>query len=102
VRDRPLTCTQASVAITVQSVAQEAVSLQGQVNALSASGVLNEGHANAPDAKLNLQGNAGDSGRVQCFLNQVEALLTAGILTRAQADESQAAGQALLARLTAH
>jgi predicted outer membrane repeat protein len=94
--------TQASVAITVQSVAQEATSLQAQVNALYAAGVLNKGQANALDVKLRLQGNGGDSGRVQSFLNQVEAWLAAGILTPAQANALLTAGQALLAGLTTH
>jgi hypothetical protein len=93
--------TQASVAITVQSVAQEAANLQAQVNALYQARVLNQGQANALDVKPRLQGNGGDSGRVQSFLNQVEALLNAGILTPAQADALLAAGQALLAGVTA-
>jgi hypothetical protein len=94
--------TQASVAITVRSAAQEAADLQAQVNALYAAGVLNRGQANALTVKLRPQGNGGDGGRVQSFLNQVEAWLAAGILTAAQADPLLAAGQTLLAGLAAH
>jgi hypothetical protein len=94
--------TPASVAITVQSVAQEAANLQDQVNALYAAGVLNKGQANALTVKLRLQDNGGDSGRVQSFLNQVDAWLANGILTAAQADPLLAAGQTLLAGLLAH
>jgi CSLREA domain-containing protein len=93
--------TQAGVVITVQSVAQEAANLQAQVNALYKAGVLNQGQANALNVKLRLQGNAGDVSRAQSFLNQVEAWLAAGILTPAQADTLLAAGQSLLAGLTA-
>jgi predicted outer membrane repeat protein len=94
--------TQASVTITVQSVAQEAANLQAQVNALYTAGVLNKGQANALTVKLRLQDNGGDGGRVQSFLNQVDAWLAAGILTAAQADPLLAAGQTLLAGLAAH
>jgi CSLREA domain-containing protein len=93
--------TQASVAITVLSAAQQAAALQAQVDALFAAGVLNKGQDNALDAKLRLQGNTGDSGRVQSFLNQVEAFLQAGILTQAQADALLAPGRLLLSSLMA-
>jgi predicted outer membrane repeat protein len=89
--------TQASVALTVKSAAQQAADLQAQVDALYAAGVLNKGQDNALDVKLRLQGNDGDAGRVQSFLNQVEALLQAEVLSQAQADALLAPGRILLA-----
>src|SRR5262249_14264458 len=50
---------QASVAITVLSIAQQATNLQAQVTALQSAGVLNLGQANSLLVKLNLQGNHG-------------------------------------------
>ena len=85
-----------SVAINVQSAAQQAANLQAQVNALLNAGVLNHGQANSLNVKLNLMGNAGDIGKVQSFLNEVAAYLNAGILTQAQADALTAAGKILL------
>ena len=84
-----------SVAITVQSAAQQAVALQAQVNALRAAGVMNQGQADSLNVKLNLKDNAGDIGKVESFLNQVAAYLHAGILTQAQADALTAAGKIL-------
>ena len=81
-----MSATQASVAITVESIAQEAAKLQAQVRALQTAGMLNQGRAQSLIVKLNLQGNHGDSGKVQAFLNHVAAFLNAGILTQAQAE----------------
>src|SRR5207244_13116401 len=91
---------QANVAITVVSAAQQAANLQAQVDALAAAGVLNRGQDNALDVKLVLRGDGGDSGRVQAFLNQVQALFQAGILSQSQAQTLLQAGQMLLASLT--
>ena len=89
-----------SVALTVQSADQQAAALQAQVNALLRSGVMNQGHANSLNVKLDLKDNAGDIGKVQSFLNQVAAYLNAGILTQAQADALTAAGKILRTSLT--
>jgi hypothetical protein len=78
--------TQASVAITVVSIAQQDAYLEAQVSALQAAGMLNQGLVNSLIVKLNLKGNNGDIGKVQAFLNEVAADLNAGILTQAQAD----------------
>jgi predicted outer membrane repeat protein len=92
--------TPASVAITVESIAQEATNLQAQVSALQTAGLLNQGHANSLIAKLNLQGNNGDVGKVQAFLNEVQADLNAGLLTQAEASTLQILGNILLLSVT--
>ena len=91
-----MSATQASVAITVESIAQEAAKLQAQVRALQTAGMLNQGRAQSLIVKLNLQGNHGDSGKVQAFLNEVTDLLNNGVLTRAQADTLLGPGNTLL------
>jgi autotransporter-associated beta strand protein len=94
-----LESTSAGVAIRVKSLAEQAADLQAQVNALRAAGVLNQGQANSLDVKLDLRNNDGDIGRVQAFLNEVDALLGAGILSPAQADLLRGAGNILLTGL---
>jgi hypothetical protein len=91
--------TNASVAITVLSPAQQAQVLAAQVIALRDAGVLTGGQANALLAKLNLQGNPGDVGRIRAFLIQVAAFVRAGILTPAQAIPLLQGGATLLASL---
>jgi autotransporter-associated beta strand protein len=91
--------TSAGVAIRVKSLAEQAADLQAQVSALRAAGVLNQGQANSLLVKLNLRDNDGDIGRVQAFLNEVDALLGAGILSPAQADALRTPGNALLTGL---
>jgi hypothetical protein len=91
---------QASVAITVVSIAQQAANLCGQVDSLYAAGVLNQGQANSLCHKLDLQGNHGDIGKVQAFLNEVQARVRAGILTQALADALLGPGKILLLGLT--
>jgi parallel beta-helix repeat protein len=83
--DSGVNATPASVALTVESIAQQAADLQDRVSALQAAGVLNKGQANSLSVKLNLQGNDGDVGKVQAFLNEVAADVQAGILTQAEA-----------------
>jgi hypothetical protein len=90
----------ASVALTVESIGQEAANLQAQVTALQTAGVLNHGQANSLIVKLNLKGNNGDIGKVQAFLNEVQADLNAGILTQAQADALLGPGNILLLSVT--
>jgi hypothetical protein len=94
-----LETTSAGVAIRVKSLAEEAADLQAQVSALRAAGVLNQGQANSLLVKLDLQDNDGDIGRVQAFLNEVDALLGAGILSPAQADALLGPGNVLLTGL---
>jgi hypothetical protein len=92
--------TNRSVGLTVQSSAQQASALQAQVTALRTAGVLNHGQATALNAHLNLHDNPGDIGRVQSFLNQVNAFLNAGILTPAQANALLGPGNILLLSVT--
>jgi parallel beta-helix repeat protein len=98
--DSGVSATPASLALTVQSIAQEKANLQARVSALQTAGVLNQGQANSLIVKLNLQGNNGDSGKVQAFLNEVQADLNAGILTQAQADALLYWGNILLLSVT--
>jgi hypothetical protein len=98
--DSGVSATPASVAITVESISQEATNLQAQVSALQTAGVLNQGQANSLIVKLDLQGNNGDVGKVQSFLNKVAADLKAGILTQAQADALLYWGNILLLSVT--
>jgi VCBS repeat-containing protein len=90
----------ASVAITVRSASQQAAALQEQVAALQAAGALNNGQANSLTVKLNLKGNPGDIGKVQAFLDEVQADLKAGLLTQAQADALLGPGHILLLSVT--
>jgi hypothetical protein len=62
--DGGVSATRASVALTVESIAQEAAALQAQVSGLQAAGVLNQGQATSLIAKLDLKGNSGDIGKV--------------------------------------
>lgn len=89
-----------STAITVKSTAEQAADLQARVRALRDAGVLNNGQANSLIVKLNLQGNNGDVGKVQAFLNEVAALFRAGILSGDQAAELLSLGNILLLGLT--
>ena len=83
--DGGLSATSASVAINVVSAAQQAADLQARVSALQTAGALNKGQANSLIVKLNVKGDNGDIGKVQAFLNEVQADLNAGILTQAEA-----------------
>jgi autotransporter-associated beta strand protein len=91
-----LEVTSAGVAIRVKSLAEQAADLQAQVGALRDAGLLNQGRANSLRVKLELRDNHGDIGRVQAFLNEVDAFLRAGILSPAQADALRGAGNVLL------
>jgi parallel beta-helix repeat protein len=98
--DSGVSATPATMSLTVESIAQEAANLQAQVSALQTAGVLNQGQANSLIVKLNLQGSHGDIGKVQAFLDEVAADLTAGILTKAQADALLGPGNILLLGVT--
>jgi uncharacterized repeat protein (TIGR03803 family) len=89
-----------SVAIAVESAAQQAADLQALVNGLRGDGDLNQGQSNALSAKLNLQGNSGDAGKVQAFLNQVAAFRSSGALTPDQAADLLYWGDILLLSVT--
>ena len=82
------------------SAAQQAADLQAEVAALRTAGVLNNGQANSLTVKLNLTGSAGDIGKVQEFLAQVQQFVLDGILTSAQADTLLRAGNILLLGVT--
>lgn len=88
--------------VTVLSPQQQAAAIQQQVNTLVTSGVVNKGQGNALFVKMNLKGNGGDIGRVQGFINQVNALLQAGILTEEQANLLLNAADSLLMSLLIH
>jgi hypothetical protein len=92
--------TSGSLAITVQSPAQQAAALQALVTGLQAAGALNQGQANSLNVKLNLKDNNGDIGKVQAFLQEVADLLAADILTQAQANTLLGPGDNLLLSLT--
>jgi hypothetical protein len=92
--------TGASVAIHVESRFEQAEDLEALVTALYNAGVLNKGQANSLNAKLELKGNGGDAGKVQAFLNEVDALVQAGILTQSQADALLGPGNILLLSVT--
>jgi hypothetical protein len=84
VYDGTLTAT-ASVPIQVKSAAQQAADLVASVNALEAAGAINQGQATALRASLNLNGTAGDIGKVEAFLAKVQQFEAAGILSPAEA-----------------
>jgi hypothetical protein len=94
--DGSVSATPASVAINVVSAAQQATAQQAQVIALQTAGVLNEGQANSLIVKLNLKGKNRDIGKVQAFLNEVQA----GLPTPSQADAVLAPANILLLRVT--
>jgi hypothetical protein len=98
--DSGVSATPASVALTVESIAQETANLQAQVSALQTAGALNQGQANSLIDKLNLKGNNGDVGKVQAFLDEVADFLNGGILTQAQANALSYWGNILLLSVT--
>jgi hypothetical protein len=98
--DSGLSGTPASVALTVESIAEQAADLQAQVSALETAGVLNHGQANSLIVKLNLHGNNGDVGKVHAFLEEVADFLHDGILTQAEADALLGPGNILLLSVT--
>jgi CSLREA domain-containing protein len=84
-----------SVAISVRSAAQQAAELEVLVNGLSG---LTDGQKEA--LILNLRDNNGDAGKVQAFLNQVSAFLTAGNLPPEEAAQFSYWGNILLLSVT--
>jgi hypothetical protein len=89
-----------SVAINVVSAAQQAAALQAQVITLQTAGVLNRGQANLLIKDLSVKGTSGDIAKVWQFLVDVTGLLTAGVLTQAQADALLGPGNILLLSVT--
>jgi hypothetical protein len=87
-------------AFTVESPAQQAADLQARVVAQQQAGHLNQGQANSLIVKLNLKGNSGDIGKVQAFLQEVNDLFAAGILTQTQANDLLVPGNILLLSVT--
>jgi hypothetical protein len=75
----------ASVAITVVSIAQQDTALQAQVMALPA-GTLTLKQANKLLAELSLQGKSGDIGKIGSFINDVNGYLNSPVLTQEQAE----------------
>ena len=98
--DGSLSATPATVAINVVSAADQAAALRAQVTALRNIGVLNKGQANMLISDLNLKGTSGDIAKVQQFLVDITSLLTAGVLTQAQADALLGPGNILLLGVT--
>ena len=76
----------ASVAITVVSIAQEDAALVAQVNALQEAGVLTATQANTLLADLALRGNHGDVGKIGSCINDVNGYVNSQVLTKAQAN----------------
>src|SRR5262249_54215558 len=89
-----------TLSIRVKSAAEQAADLQAKVSALQKAGVLSHGQANSLIVKLNLKGNNGDVGKVQAFLQEVDDLLAADILTKAQAKTLRDLGNILLLSVT--
>ena len=79
---------------------QQATNLGRDVTTLRALGVLTSRQADGLLAKLNLQGNNGDAGRVGAFINNVNGLFNDGVLTRAEADALLWAANVLLLSVT--
>jgi hypothetical protein len=75
----------ATVTLSVLSAAQQADNLIALVDALVDAGDLNHGNGNALTSKLALKGNNGDTGKVNAFINQINAFVNTGRLTPAQA-----------------
>jgi VCBS repeat-containing protein len=92
--------TDKSVTIAVKSAAQQAADLKAQMNALRTAGVLNKGQATMLLRDLDLKGTSGDIVKVQQFLADVAGLLSAGVLTQAQADALLGPGSILLLSVT--
>jgi hypothetical protein len=88
--------TSGSVAITVKSAAEQAADLRARVESLRVAGVLNMGQANRLIKDLSVRGNAGDVGKVQQFLLDVDRQRFDRVLTQAQADELMAWGNILM------
>jgi hypothetical protein len=89
-----------SVAINVRSILEQAADLQAIVTALRGAGVLSNSQANALFAKLSLQGNHGDVGKVESFIDQVSDLLQDGVLYQVQADSLLVPSNVLLVGVT--
>src|SRR5262249_52782049 len=68
------------------------------IQALHRAGALSAGQAEA--LVLNLRDNNGDAGKVQAFLHQVQAFLSAAILNQEQADALLEPGNMLLLSVT--
>ena len=81
---------------------EQAAALADQVAALVAGGVLNRGQGQSLVSKLPLTGRGQpDAGRIGAFINELQALLDSGRLTRAQGVPLLAAARALLISVTA-
>ena len=80
----------------------QAAALADQVAALVAGGVLNRGQGQSLVSKLTLTGRGQpDAGRIGAFINELQAMLDSGRLTRAQGVPLLAAARALLISVTA-
>jgi hypothetical protein len=85
-----------SVTITVETPVQQAADLQATVRALQTAGVLNKGQVKPLIGNLYQQGNPSDIGRIQAFLDEVNALFAASILTPDEAARLLIPGNLLL------
>jgi hypothetical protein len=92
--------TSGSVAIHVNSAAEQAATLRSVVNDLYAAGVLKKNQTNTLLGELDLKSNNGDIGKVQSLLNDVAGLLRDGVLTSAQADALLTPGNILFRSVT--
>lgn len=89
-----------TVSINVLTASQQTAVLTQDVAALVNSGTLTAGQGNALTHKLALKGKHGDTGKVNAFLNQVNAFLKTDILTKPQADTLIAGADMLLVTLS--
>jgi FG-GAP-like repeat/FG-GAP repeat len=88
-----------AVAIQVLSAQQQADAIAAFIADLGDGGVLNGGQENALITKLGFLSGANGAAVLQAFINQVNGMADAGIVTQQQRDELVAAAQSLLASL---
>jgi uncharacterized delta-60 repeat protein len=86
--------TPATVTLDIFSANDQANLIFGQINTLLAAGTITSGQAEA--LSFMLKDNNGDAGKVQAFLNEVQAYINAGILSAEQAEDLLSSGNLLL------
>ena len=90
--------TPAVVTIDILSAAEQADLIFVKIQELLAAGLINEGQAES--LNFLLKDNNGDVGKVQAFLNEVQAYVLGGILTEEQTHDLLVCGDLLLISLT--
>jgi hypothetical protein len=87
------------VAIEVLSAQQQAELLMAIMSDLGDDGVLTGGQENALVKKLSFLSGPNGAQAVQAFINQVNGMVNAGMLTQLQADDLIASAQSILASM---